>query len=349
MSNNRLKDDILFLAKHHRVFSVADIRHELENHPSRQHTFRLINELVSENKLVKMGKGRWTKYVLPEEVEKLSERVKTRLSNNKALNEDKVYSDFKIRIAGLRSLPDNVGHIVGFGFTEMLNNAIDHSRSKGITVGITVEPNIVSFKVSDSGIGVFRNVMNKRKLANELEAIQDLTKGKITTLEKNHTGQGIFFSSRAADLFIMESFSYRLRVDNSIPDIFVEKIDIGVRGTVVTFNISKDSTRDLGKLFRSYQVNPDDTEFDVTEIKVKLYKQDVEYISRSQAKRLLVDLDKFRRIVLDFEDVPTVGQGFADEVFRVFQIAYPDIELRPINMNEEVAFMVNRVEKPTTS
>ncbi len=346
MSTSNTKDEIIFLAKHHRTFSVADIRHELNNHPARQYVSKLINELVQESRLVKMGKGRWTKYALPEEADKLSERAKATLSNNKALNEDKVYADFKTKVSNLRALPDNVGHIVSYGFTEMLNNAIDHSRSKGINVGIKAGPNSVEFNVSDKGIGVFRNVMKQRNLNNELEAIQDLIKGKVTTMKERHTGEGIFFTSRAADLFILESHSYRLRVDNTIPDIFVEKIKTGVRGTEVKFTISTASQRDLGAIFRHYKVDPDSTSFDVTEIKVKLYKEDVDYISRSQAKRLLVDLDKFKRIVLDFEDVPTVGQGFADEVFRVFQNSHPHIQLRPINMNEEVAFMVNRVEKP---
>lgn len=346
MPTDYVKQEILFLAKHHRTFSVADIKHELKDHPTRQYVSRLVNELVQESKLIKMGKGRWTKYVLPEEVEKLSERAKTRLRNNRALNEDKVYADFKSKVVGLRNLPDNVGHIVNYGFTEMLNNAIDHSRSKGITVSISLEADIVNFEVADSGIGVFRNVMTQRKLYNELEAIQDLTKGKVTTQQRGHTGEGIFFTSRVADLFILESYGYRLRVDNSIPDIFIERIHSNVRGTVVKFSVDRNSTRDLGATFRNYQIDPDGTDFDVTEIKVKLYRQDVEYISRSQAKRLLVDLDKFRRIVLDFEDVTTVGQGFADEIFRVFQTDYPNIELKPINMNDEVAFMVNRVEKP---
>jgi len=346
MSTDNVKNEILFLAKHHRIFSVADVKHELKEHPTRQYVSRLVNELVKESKLIKMGKGRWTKYALPEEAAKLSERVTLRLNNNKALDEDRVYADFKAKTANLQNMPDNVGHIVSYAFTEMLNNAIEHSRSKGINVGISAGPDIVSFKVSDSGIGVFRNVMKQRKLANELEAIQDLTKGKITTMKKGHTGEGIFFTSRAADLFILESYGYRLRVDNSIPDLFVEKIPSGVRGTTVEFTVSRDSKKDLGALFRRYQVDPEGTDFDVTEIKVKLYKENTEYISRSQAKRLLVDLDKFRRIILDFEDVPTVGQGFADEVFRVYQVSHPEIELRPINMNEEVAFMVNRVDKP---
>jgi hypothetical protein len=307
---------------------------------------RLINELVKEEKLVKMGAGRWTRYALPHEVEKLSERVTARLKNNKALDEYRVYADFKTKVASLHTLNDNVGHIVSYGFTEMLNNAIEHSKSKGINVGISVSPETVSFKVSDKGIGVFRNVMSQRRLLNELEAIQDLIKGKVTTKQEGHTGEGIFFTSRVADLFILESYGYRLRVDNSLPDVFIEKTHGGVRGTLVEFNINRLSKRDLGTVFRQYQIDPEEGEFDVTEIKVKLYKENTEYISRSQAKRILTGLHKFKRIVLDFEKVKTVGQGFADEVFRVFQTEYPDIELKPINTNEEIEFMINRVDKP---
>ena len=36
-------------------------------------------------------------------------------------------------------------------------------------------------------------------------------------------------------------------------------------------------------------------------------------------------------------------QGFADEIFRVFQNAHPDIVLRPINANEAVLGMIQHV------
>lgn len=45
----------------------------------------------------------------------------------------------------------------------------------------------------------------------------------------------------------------------------------------------------------------------------------------------------------DFLDVEFMGQGFADEVFRVFQNKYPDIKLVPVNANETVRRMVKHV------
>ena len=69
------------------------------------------------------------------------------------------------------------------------------------------------------------------------------------------------------------------------------------------------------------------------------------YISRSQARRILVGLEKFESIILDFTRVPTVGQAFADEIFRVFKNKYPKKKIIAINTNEAVKFMINRVDR----
>lgn len=65
-------------------------------------------------------------------------------------------------------------------------------------------------------------------------------------------------------------------------------------------------------------------------------------ISRSEAKRLLAGLDRFAEVVLDFNGVEEIGQGFADEVFRVWARAHPKVRLKPVNMSEAVEFMVRR-------
>ncbi len=66
------------------------------------------------------------------------------------------------------------------------------------------------------------------------------------------------------------------------------------------------------------------------------------FISRSQAKRVLFKLERFKRITLDFKNVRIVGQGFVDQVFRVFQNKYPDIQINYIDANEDVEFMIKR-------
>ena len=70
----------------------------------------------------------------------------------------------------------------------------------------------------------------------------------------------------------------------------------------------------------------------------KLLQRD--YISRSEAKRLVANLEKFREIVLDFRDVKSVGQGFADEVFRIFAQRHPAIKIATEDTNPVVAAMI---------
>jgi hypothetical protein len=50
-------------------------------------------------------------------------------------------------------------------------------------------------------------------------------------------------------------------------------------------------------------------------------------------------------VTIDFTGVDIVGQGFCDEVFRVFAAGHPQIVLAPTGMNESVAFMVERARR----
>ena len=67
------------------------------------------------------------------------------------------------------------------------------------------------------------------------------------------------------------------------------------------------------------------------------------YVSRSEAKRLCANLEEFREVLLDFSQVEGIGQGFADEVFRVFSRAHPETKLRVQNANSAVCVMLRHV------
>ena len=83
--------------------------------------------------------------------------------------------------------------------------------------------------------------------------------------------------------------------------------------------------------------------FNKNHIVVNLSKFDQDhYVYRSQAKRILIGLEKFNHIVLDFRNIKTVGQGFVDEVFRIFQKKYPVTKIEYTNANEDVRFMIER-------
>jgi hypothetical protein len=56
-------------------------------------------------------------------------------------------------------------------------------------------------------------------------------------------------------------------------------------------------------------------------------------------------LEKFKDVDLDFTHVKGIGQGFADQVFRVWQAVHPETQLHVINATPEVEFMINRVKR----
>jgi hypothetical protein len=221
----------------------------------------------------------------------------------------------------------------------MLNNAIEHSRSKWIYVKTYLEKPMICFEVTDLGIGVYNNLMRKYKVGTELDAIQELLKGKRTTAPKKHSGEGIFFTEKISDIFELEGGKSILIIDNIRNDIAVKEIPKR-KGTKVLFKINSRSRKSLTKLFNEY--TDEEYKFSKTKVLVKLYEKGVDYVSRSQARRVLYGLEKFRTIILDFNRIKGVGQGFADEVFRVFRQEHPRIEIVPKNASKTVMFMINR-------
>lgn len=313
---------------------------------SRAYINRFFQELREEGKIALIGKANNARYVLARD--KMVFKAKSsilsvrRLLQNKDISEDIVFDGIKQNSGIFLGLSKNIFNIVNYAFTEMLNNAIEHSQSKKIEIKMKRSAFDIQFEVRDWGVGIFNNLMKKRKLKNELEAIQDLLKGKQTTVPKKHTGEGIFFTSRVGDMLIIQSSTKKIIFNNILDDIFIKDVK-NTAGTKVNFLISLKSKTDLGNVFKKYSGGA--FTFNTTQTKVALYRLDADFISRSQARRILSGLDKFKKIVLDFKNVDTVGQAFADEVFRVFQNHHQNISIIPINMNETVRFMIERAEK----
>lgn len=336
-----LERKIIDFSKKRDKFTTTELLDSINHAVSRPTLLKTVDALVRQQKLVRVGKRRGAFYTTPAKLKKIGLKVEKRMKNEH-LREHEVFETVKREAPFLQELDENLGSIFYYAFSEMLNNAIEHSRSKYIELAVQKRTRVLEFTIRDFGIGVFRNVMKQRKLANEIEAAQDLTKGKVTTAPQAHSGEGIFFTSKIADLFVLDSYGLRLRVDNAVDDIFIEETGDAPEGTKVTFRIALDTGRHLSDVFRQYQTHPESYDFNKTEIKVKLFTMGTIYISRSQARRVLDGLEKFKKIILDFADVPTVGQAFADEIFRVFQHRHPDITVEPVNMNDVVGFMVKR-------
>lgn len=340
----KLEDDILKLAEEKKRLTTSMIKESTG--VSRQYINVLINKLIAEGKLLKGGTTSDAFYVLPKNVKLITALTRiSRRFNGHDLKEHEVLDDLTQQALFYVSLKDNLKAIFNYAFSEMLNNAIEHSESKAIQVEVSKDKDNLTFVVNDVGIGVFKKIMQKRGLANELEAIQDLLKGKTTTQPQAHSGEGIFFTSKVADIFKLQSFDYELIINNTIDDIFVVPLKPSKRGTKVIFTVALNSKKHISEVFKQFQSSPEIMAFDKTEVQIKLYTMGTIHVSRSQARRVMSGLDKFTSVVLDFEGVPTVGQSFADEIFRVFQGKHPNITIKATNMNDAVKFMIGRVEK----
>jgi len=308
---------------------------------SRQSVHRFLKRLINRGDLVKVGGTKGAKYLSKESAMKGADPMRIRRSfPNRDLHEDLVLRQLKDQTTILRGVQLNVVKVVEYAFTEMVNNAISHSNSDKVNVEMESVDSVIRFTVTDYGVGIFNNLIDKYGLEDKYAAIQELLKGKTTTKPEKHTGEGIFFTSKVADIFSIESSGLKLTVNNLIDDVFVENIKNNRRGTKVIFEISRTSSRELSNIFQKY--TDGDLAFSKTEIKIKLYKLEISYISRSEAKRVVRNLDRFKSIVFDFAKVDTVGQAFADEIFRVFSNEHSTISIRHINANKNVEFMIQR-------
>lgn len=326
------------------TFRTADVLEVLDTKVTTQYLSSLIGKLVKQGALIKSGSTAKATYALPDNANELGTVIRKHVLRE-TVKEHEVLDDINHQAHFLIKLNENLRSLFDYGLSEMLNNAIDHSQSKYINIEVGEDNENLKFIVNDTGVGVFRNVMQQRHLQSEFEAMQDLLKGKTTTQPHAHSGEGIFFTSKVADIFILESFGYLLRVDNTINDVFFQEIKSEKKGTKVSFILSKNTKKHLRDIFSQYETDHNDPDFDKTRIQVKLYTIGTIYVSRSQARRILTGLERFKTIILNFERVPTIGQAFADEIFRVFKQKYPDIKVITTEMNEAVKYMVNRALK----
>ena len=243
----------------------------------------------------------------------------------------------------LKGLKDNLVAICAHGVTEMLNNVIDHSHSEEVEVTVTYSRKKVFIKISDFGIGIFKKIHQELPgVEDERHAILELAKGKITTDPARHTGEGIFFTARMFGEFSISSghlFFTRFGED----DWLIENRELDTPGTSVTLQISTNSNTDIERVFSEFASEHADYGFTRTHVPVKLAIYEGEsLVSRSQAKRLLVRFERFKEVMLDFDGVDSIGQAFADEIFRVFALQHPEIELVQINANPTVKKMIQR-------
>lgn len=263
--------------------------------------------------------------------------------NSSDLAEDEVWrSDIK---PFLGHLPQNVMEIWNYAFTEMFNNAIDHSNAEAIGVFATKSAVSTEILITDNGIGIFKKIRDTLGLSDEKQAIFELSKGKLTTDAARHSGQGIFFTSRMVNGFDIVSGGAYFNHEISNENDRMRDLDETVPGTSIFLRVDNHTARTVKKVYAKYSVK-NSYGFNKTVVPVKLAKYGTDQlVSRSQAKRVLVRVDQFSQVIFDFKDIDMIGQAFADEIFRVFAAGHPKVELLTAHANKQIMGLIQSTIK----
>lgn len=254
----------------------------------------------------------------------------------------------------LQNVSEESMRIWRYVFMEMMNNAIEHSGCKNIFCNVQKDVLYTEISIADDGIGIFQKVRDYLTIewgrsANYQDALTELYKGKFTTAFDNHSGEGIFFSSKMTDKFAIWSDNAMLVQGVQMQTQFVQNHLIAYYtrlqniGTAVVMKLNNQTERTLKEVFDMF-ATPDEG-FIKTRIPIKDVCQSGEPIARSQARRILNRLEQFKVAEFDFDGVEFMGQGFADEVFRVFKNSHPEVEIVPINACPFVLRMIKHVQR----
>ncbi len=299
---------------------------------TRQAVHKHIRMLIEQGALIRIKNGQ---YEL-----RLQEEWSTTIPISGKTSEDVIWRN---QIAQrIRQLPDNALNIWQYGFTEMFNNVIDHSESKTVFVGIKKTAYSTEMFISDFGVGIFNKIRQAMNLLDARHAVLELTKGKLTTDPSRHSGEGIFFTSRMFDKFSILSGDVFLSHNYSNDEDWILENQENQNGTWISMKLINNTSRTTKEIFDKF-TSGDNFGFTKTVVPVRLAQYGNEkLVSRSQAKRLLERIDRFMIVIFDFHEVESIGQAFADEVFRVFANQHPHIEIIPFNANSTVMQMIQR-------
>lgn len=255
------------------------------------------------------------------------------------LQEDRPWAE---HFAPCFDLRPNVARLAQHAFTELLNNAIDHSGGRSVTVSVRQTGLHLQMLVSDDGCGLFQRVAESWAIDDPHLAMLELGKGKLSSQPDRHMGQGLFYVARAADIFDLHANRHAFQRRPGRSGWFDGRA-VDREGTSVYLAIALDSTRTLDQVLRSHA----DEGYGLhhTEVSLRLLTGPNTWLeSRAQARRVVARLGSFRRAHLDFSGIDEIGPAFADELFRVYARAHPEVQLVPEAAAPRVAAMIAEVQ-----
>ena len=294
--------------------------------------YKYLSDLISEDKVIKTAAGKY-------QLKDIVDETYTFKASSGQLSEDVIYDQTLEKY--VQFMPEAAVRIWQYAFMEMMNNAIDHSNAENIEVRVVQNSIYTKVEISDDGVGIFKKIADYFEYPKLKDAVLSLFKGKLTTDRANHSGEGIFFSSKAVDHFHIVSDGLIFRQDNTAENVRQAPENFNTKGTTVSMILANNTQRRIKDIFDTYS----DIEHGFTTTRIPIsFVSDTGYpVSRSQAKRLCFGLDNFEHVILDFDGVSEIGQGFADEVFRVYANNHPMIRLDYENATPDVERIIRHV------
>ena len=302
---------------------------------SRRSALALLRKLEAAQWLLREGsvrKGTWRPGILRQVVQRYALQ---------GLREDLPWSrDF----APFFALKPEVARMAQHAFTELLNNAIDHSGGTQVTVSMRQTALHLQLLVSDDGCGVFERIEGTHDIGDPSLAMLELSKGKLTSQPDRHTGRGLFFTSRLADVFDLHANETAFQYRGWDHRTWFRGKPMARQGTSIYMALSLETSRTLDEVLRAHSADGQGYGFERTVVPLQLMTGGATGLeSRAQAQRVATRLQDFRRAELDFTGIGDVGHSFVDELFRVIARNHPQLELVPTGMAPRVAAMVGSV------
>jgi anti-sigma regulatory factor (Ser/Thr protein kinase) len=244
------------------------------------------------------------------------------------------------------ALPAHVQRLAQHAFCELVNNAVDHSEGTGVTVSMRQTPSQVQLLVSDDGRGLFDKLRETFALDDQSLAMLELSKGRLTSQPERHTGRGLFFTARIADVVDVHANASGFQRRGWQGGAWHPGRALKQQGTLVYVAIALDTRRTLESVLQAHSIDGSGAALDCTTVPLALATSAHTGLeSRAQARCVVERLSQFRRAEIDFAGVESIGHAFADELFRVMAGRDPDLELVPVNMTAPVARLVQSVRR----
>lgn len=311
---------------------------------------RHLNALIKEDRAVREGEGRRTRYRAAGAVPvppKLNLASFVRRYPRVGLSETTVWHELVRLNPELANLSNASLELFRYAFTELLNNAVEHSAGTDVEVQFSQSGDVLSFEIIDNGVGLFSHLRQRLGLDSTDEAAKRLSQGKLPPMPDARTGSGkgvgIFFCAHAARRFEVESNGYRFLVDNQTGNAAAASAPPRA-GTRVRFDGELSPRQTLSNLLGPPRPpgSPDPRRPPAPPHPARVVVTlGTRFISRTEAQKLLNRLARYQTVVLDFKEVREIGPGFADEVFRVWPHHHPGVTLQPINMSPGVSVVVD--------